>query len=380
MTCALLPVRSWLKASVGPPLALNSTQCRSATGKFPRTRSEASASPLYLLAHLLLTLLPPPSTSDTARDDKQEQKHHHHHDVTMHPSTPLALLTTGLLSLTTAQSTVSGDGYTGYNLSVENPSNVGYTTANTNTSQPFPVPDVFLNATVTVEEISILVESLTARINLDLQVLSLLEFNAGVDLSIDSVELVIEDVRARVLLEARLGNLVRMVDQVLESIDLNPIIAELGEAVGNITDSISDAVGGVGDAVGNVTSDESALAKRSFELENNILFSINNFAGNTNTNRVLEQDGTVVNRRLNNQGALQGTRVVGTYSELMRFAGDVEPVEDDVAVTVQEWIYEPYAGITAYCWIYLDAEGEVVRTRIVAESFAGGSATISEDS
>jgi len=71
-------------------------------------------------------------------------------------------------------------------------------------------------------------DNLTAQINLDLEVLNLLTFNAGVgmlkvhrtsrsklilsDLSIDAVKLTIQNVTAKVLLEARLENIVNMVD------------------------------------------------------------------------------------------------------------------------------------------------------------------------
>lgn len=53
--------------------------------------------------------------------------------------------------------------------------------------------------------------NLTAKINLDAQILQLLSFNAGVDLSIARVNLLIQNVTARVLLEARLANLVLMI-------------------------------------------------------------------------------------------------------------------------------------------------------------------------
>lgn len=51
----------------------------------------------------------------------------------------------------------------------------------------------------------------------EVQVLQLLNFNAGVDASIDRVKLTIQNVSASVLLEARLGNVVQMVDDVLSS-------------------------------------------------------------------------------------------------------------------------------------------------------------------
>ena len=140
-------------------------------------------------------------------------------------------------SLTSSSSDPDSSGYVGYNLTLEgDQDSVIFATENTRaseTNRTFPEPDVFLNASVSVEEINIEVDELTAKINLDLQVLQLLQFNAGVDLSVDKVQLLIQNVSAKVLLEARLENLVAMVDDVLGSLDLNPIIATLGQGVIN---------------------------------------------------------------------------------------------------------------------------------------------------
>lgn len=205
--------------------------------------------------------------------------------------------TTDAATTTTTDS--SDSGYVGYNLTLEgDEDSVIYSTENTrsNASLTYPDPDVFLNASVSVEEINIEVDNLTAKINLDLQVLQLLQFNAGVDLSIDKVQLLIQNVSAKVLLEARLENLVGMVDNVLESLDLNPIIATLGQGVSDIVNSTTDALGGVlgGDSSSSGSSSSSQAIKRSFELENNILFSINDFSGNSHTNRVLAQNGDII--------------------------------------------------------------------------------------
>lgn len=119
--------------------------------------------------------------------------------------------------------TASTSGYVGYNLTLEGDQDSAiYSTDNTRADAGINEtnPDVYLHAAVHVGEIDIEVDNLTAKINLDLQVLQLLQFNAGVDLSIDRVSLLIENVTAEVLLEARLENVVNMVDDVLNSIDL----------------------------------------------------------------------------------------------------------------------------------------------------------------
>lgn len=123
------------------------------------------------------------------------------------------------------------------------PDSVTYQTANTpkpNNTRHLEAPDVYLNASVSVDVISIEVEDITAKVNLDAKVLGLLKFSAGVDASVDRVKLSIDDVSARVLLEVRPGNMATMVDDVLRSIDLNPLV---GNGIGDIVDNAASAIG-----------------------------------------------------------------------------------------------------------------------------------------
>jgi hypothetical protein len=204
----------------------------------------------------------------------------------------------------------------------------------------------------------------TAKINLDAQVLNLLQFNAGVDLSIDEVRLLIQDVNAKVLLEARLENVVRMINATLNSIDLNPIIATLGEDLGNI---VNTTVGGLTGATGSDT-----LSRRSFELEN--------YRANTHTNRILAQDGDLVDHFLDNDGNPQGQKVVGNYRSTMAYTGYERKTKlNGVDVLQREYIYHAAHGLSAWCAVYTGADGGVVATQVLAESAAEGSSTISED-
>jgi hypothetical protein len=292
-------------------------------------------------------------------------------------------------STETASATTTTDssdsGYVGYNLTLEGDGDSAiYATANTNSNVSFPDPDVFLNASVSVEEINIEVDNLTAKINLDLQVLQLLQFNAGVDLSIDKVQLLIQNVSAKVLLEARLENLVMMVDNVLESLDLNPVIASLGQGVSNIVGNTTDAVGGLlgGDSSSSSgsssdsSSSEALKIKRSFELENNILFSINDFSGNSHTNRVLAQNGDIVEQDLDNDGRVSGSRVVGSYLKDMTFTGHEETIDGGVS---KQYKYEPIHGVQAISAISFDGKGAVTKTQILSELEAGGFASVAAD-
>lgn len=108
----------------------------------------------------------------------------------------------------------SGDGYIGYRLDQRgDPDSAVYETANTNTDADTVLPaepDVYLNASVSVGEIDIEVDNITAQVNVQADVLKLLHFTAGVDASIDRVKLTIQNISAKVLLEARLENVVTM--------------------------------------------------------------------------------------------------------------------------------------------------------------------------
>lgn len=284
--------------------------------------------------------------------------------------------------------------YVGYNLTLEGDDNsVIYSTDDTGPNADYPEPDVYLNATgnyelqdsgshrtwradndaVHVGTIDLQVDNLTAKINLDAQVLNLLSFNAGVDLSIDEVRLLIQNVNAKVLLEARLENLVRMINKTLSSIDLNPVIATLGEDVGSIVNTTASALG----------SSSSSLAERSlsYELEHNILYSTNNYRANKHTNQILAQNGNIVAHHLDNDGDSLGQTVVGNYKDDMTFTGYETTVErNGEEVTEREYMYYPAHGLSAICAVYINSAGSVVGTQVIAESGAGGSSTISEDS
>ncbi|MCJ1476850.1 hypothetical protein MMC13_005519 [Lambiella insularis] len=267
----------------------------------------------------------------------------------------------------------AGSGYTDYDLTLTgDQDSVIYSTASTpaNVSTTIPPPDVYLNASVNVGEIDITVSNLTAKINLDAEVLQLLRFNAGVDLSIDRVSLRIQNISAKVLLEARLSNLVRMINDTLSSLDLNPVLATLGQDVGSVLNSTVDGLTGG-------SSQTSALLPRSFELANNILYSINDYSGNTHTNRVLTQSGSIVDQSLDNDGNIHSQKVVGSYLGDMASNGYSQSViRNGQAVHEAEFVYTPINGISVVSAIYTNAEDVVVAAQVLSESSAGGSSTV----
>jgi len=291
----------------------------------------------------------------------------------MVPILLLSLLFT-FFAFSVSQTISSDDGYTGYSLTVTgDEDSTVYETAETDTSNGTSTtpPDVFLNASVSVGEIDITVSNLTAKINLDAQVLSLLQFNAGVDLSINRVALTIQNVSAKVALEVRLENLVIMINDTLSSIDLNPIIASLGSDLGTLVNSTLG---------GGSTSASSNLSARSFDLDHGILYSINDYSGNAHTNRVLTQSGDIVDQSLHNDGSVFASRVVGSYWHDMTFTGHERSVLlNGQNVRELEYSYTPFNGLRVIAAVYLDTQSNVVGTRVLSEIEGGGSSTIGNE-
>lgn len=174
------------------------------------------------------------------------------------------------------------------------------------------------------------------------------------------------------LVERLLTLITRRVGDVLDSLDLNPVIATLGDDVGKI----------VNGTVGDLTSgDYGGKTKRSFVLDEGILYSINDFTGNTHTNRVLAQSGDLYDVKLDNDGDETSRTVVGYYERDMTFTGHNKTISIDGEVKEFElqYDYKPFPGIESVCWIYVSPAGKVTRTQVIAESFGGGSSTLSDD-
>ncbi|KAI1640997.1 hypothetical protein F4809DRAFT_588324 [Biscogniauxia mediterranea] len=291
-------------------------------------------------------------------------------------SQAFAFLLLSPFPLTLAQN----DGYVGYELHKRgDPESANYETADTPGVELPEEPDVYLNANVSVGEISIEVDNITAKINLDAKVLNLLHFTAGVDASIDRVSLQITNVSAKVELEARLGNVVQMVGDVLNTIDLNPIVATLRNSVGSIVGNVTDDLGSGSDS-SSTTSTTSKRDALDYNIEHNILYSVNDYSGQTHTNRVLAQNGSIYDQFLDNNGNERGRQVVGYYSRDMTFTGHNRSITIDGKTEFElAYMFAPFPGLEVVANIYVTPGGQVVKTQIIAEAEGGGTSTISDD-
>jgi hypothetical protein len=118
-------------------------------------------------------------------------------------------------------------------------------------------PDVLLDVPeLRVDEISLEVEDLRARVALQADVLQLLKLHVGVEAELGRVHLTIKGVEAQALLKVRLDNVARIIDRVLTTIDNNPdmverLIEQVGEATEEIGAGADQALGELGPGAGS---------------------------------------------------------------------------------------------------------------------------------
>jgi hypothetical protein len=102
-------------------------------------------------------------------------------------------------------------------------------------------PDVLLRVPeLHVGRIELDVERLQADLNLNAKVAGLVTINAGVQVSVEKVNITIADVDVSLELIVRLGNLVSIVERVFDSLDLNPLLIGL---IGNVTNLVGEVIG-----------------------------------------------------------------------------------------------------------------------------------------
>ncbi len=102
-------------------------------------------------------------------------------------------------------------------------------------------PDVLLQIpNLSVESIDLQVDNLKAHVNLDAKLANLLSLTAGVDASIDKVKLTIKGIKASVTLRVRLDNVAYIIDRTLTTLDRNPQIVD------RLLSTVDTTVGTVG--------------------------------------------------------------------------------------------------------------------------------------
>jgi hypothetical protein len=132
-------------------------------------------------------------------------------------------------------------------------------------ADPKPVrrdePDVLLDVPrLHVDEIDLKIDELQARVALEARVMDLLRLDVGVDAELRGVDLTIKGVDAQALLKVRLENLTVILDRVMSTVDRNPQLLErlaegLGATLQDVGSGAGRAVGELGEGAGSAVGD-----------------------------------------------------------------------------------------------------------------------------
>ncbi|GEN10317.1 hypothetical protein SAMN05443572_11081 [Myxococcus fulvus] len=127
-------------------------------------------------------------------------------------------------------------------------------------------PDVLLDVpTVKVDEISLEVDDLRARVSLHAELANLVRLDVGAEVEIDRVSLTIKGVEAQALLKVRLQRVYEILNRALQTVDANPelltsLLRPLGHAVSEVGEAAHETLR-PGGALSNVVGDVGAVAK-----------------------------------------------------------------------------------------------------------------------
>ena len=167
---------------------------------------------------------------------------------------------------------------------------------------------------LSVDSIGLNVEMLRAHLALDANAVNLVSIIAGADVGIDRVQLTITGVTAEAYVYVDLDNVTRIVDRVLRTLDANSeLLTQLLTTVDTVVSTVggvantalqpggvvSQTVGAVGQTLNNVTA------------PNGLLSQTVNTLGQT-VQRTVDATGNIVERTLNTTGGLVNERTLGS--------------------------------------------------------------------
>jgi len=202
-------------------------------------------------------------------------------------------------------------------------------------------PDVLLDVpNLSVDEITLEVENLKAKVSLDARLANLLALTAGADVSIDKVKLQIKGVKAEVLLKVRLDNVAAIIDRTLTTIDRNP------EILTKLLESVDKTVGTVGGVA------QTALQP------GGVLSQTINTLGQT-VQRTVDATGNIVERTLDTTGKVVGSNTVGNVTSL-RILGETTNAAGQTVRRVQDTA----GGVIE---LTLDTAGKVISSKVLSQ-------------
>ena len=174
-------------------------------------------------------------------------------------------------------------------------------TGGTQRSHEYPEYDVVLDIpNVCVQNIHLKVDTVTAKVSLDAKVSNLVRLSAGADVFIGDVDLTIRGVRAQALLLVALDDVYHIVDNTLTFVDNHPeVIKQLGSTLQNTG-------GAVGGLVGNVVGGVTGL----------LLNTTRNTSGQIVQRLVENATGQIVEKTLSAAGQTIAQKAVGSILDL----------------------------------------------------------------
>ncbi len=201
-------------------------------------------------------------------------------------------------------------------------------------------PDVLLDVpNLSVDEITLDVENLKAKVSLDARLANLLALTAGADVGIDKVKLTIKGVKAEVLLKVKLDNVAQIIDRTLTTIDRNP---EILERLLQTVDSTVGTVGGVANT---------ALQP------GGVLSEVVNSLGQT-VQRTVDSTGNIVEKTLDSTGKALDSKSVGNVSSL-RVLSETTNAAGQTVRRVQD----TSGGVLE---LLVDSAGKVLSTKVLS--------------
>ncbi|CAI4219740.1 unnamed protein product [Parascedosporium putredinis] len=211
-------------------------------------------------------------------------------------------------------------------------------------------PDVYLNVPeLSVGRIELDVDNLRAEINLAAKVANLVEINAGVSIGVEKVNITIADVGAELELVIRLGQLASIVNRTLQSLDLNPLLINLLDEVGDIAEGVIGAVDGL---LGSVLSGDSKL------------------------NYIIDNLGNIIQEVVGTAGDVVHT-IVGNYEQNMTFTGQQKLLDNGLIQKTYE-----YSTLGSLVNIIFNSVGQIVQATVLkgGNSSGGGGGSSSSTS
>lgn len=234
-----------------------------------------------------------------------------------------------------------------------------YDTASTRSNATFePNPDVFLNTSVHIGDMDLHVEELTAKISLDAKILSMFAFGAGVRAHTDEVKMKVKDISSFAHLEARLGNLASMVNDALNSIDMNPPAGTIDKTSNKPRPKAFPSKAPID------KRSQSVLEKTG--LANNLLCAIKDYKGEIRTNRILTQNGGIVDETLDLDGNVISQKQIGNFETDMTLMDHEEMIAfDENGYRQSRYLYNPLPGIKKIVAISKDKHGTIKKAHVV---------------